>query len=507
MNATEDRARPLAEAQSFRRARTSGAELKRGAALNALAILSSNFRAICTLLVARILGAGALGIYSVAWATTDLVSKIGILGLDDAVITFVGRSEALEDRLRSRIYLRIASLVAFVQSAIVAALLSLGAGQFGLMLGLEPQMTSAFAVIVWALPGIALYRVSTSVSRGTKVMQHDIYSRGLAEPLVTTIAFLLALRLGAGTFAPEIAAIVGSTISGILALFLATSLFRAVRRSRNVSIGRESTKLLAYALPIGVDQFLNAFIWRVDMIILGCFVGRAPGVTLTTLGIYGAVVGLANGLRRVSQPFTPIFAPVVAGMTATGAHREAGATYSRLLQWMLWILLPATAVMILAGDTIMMVYGPSFREGGQWLAIVAVACATNAFVNLGETVIMVQRPGLNLLNSFITCVVGTTATFWLIRYLGVTGAAFGILITYGIQGLIRTIILHFVFHWPNPWHEVLPVGLVAVVAIVPAAICRFIFPGIIGQAGATLYCLTVFAAGWFHYRRTQLQPL
>src|SRR5947208_2938602 len=125
MNAMEDRVSTLSLAQEFPGAKTSGAELKRGASLNALAMLASNFRAVFTLLVARILGAAALGIYSVAWATTDLVSKIGILGLDDAVITFVGRAEAVGDRLRSRIYLRVASLVAFVQSAIVAALLSL----------------------------------------------------------------------------------------------------------------------------------------------------------------------------------------------------------------------------------------------------------------------------------------------------------------------------------------------------------------------------------------------
>ena len=480
-----------------------GKELKRGALLNAAAMLASNFRAIFTLLIARLLGPVALGIFLVAWATVDLVSKIGIIGLDDAVTTFVARSEAVGDRIRSRIYLRVANIVAFVQSTIVAALLSFNVGRMGFLLGLEPQMTSAFAVIVWALPGIALYRISTSVSRGAKVMQHDIFSRGLTEPAVTTIAFIVALGLGAGTFAPEIAAIIGSFVAGIVALFLAIGLFRDVPRSGGLSAGEEAKKLIAYALPIGADQFLNAFIWRVDVIILGCFVGRAPGVTLTTLGIYGAVVGLASGLRRVSQPFTPIFAPVVAGMTATGAHREAGATYSRLLQWMLWILLPATAVMILAGNTIMMVYGPDFQQGRRWLAIVAIACATNAFVNLGETVIMVQRPGLNLLNSLVTCAIGSTATFFLISHYGVMGAAFGILITYATQGLIRTIILHFVFHWPNPWHDVLPVTLVAIAAIVPAAICRFVFPGVIGQISAALYCLAVFAVGWLYYRRSQ----
>src|SRR3954471_10381155 len=334
-----------------------GRALKRAALLNAIAMVASNFRAIFTLLIARLLGAAALGIFSVAWATADLISKIGICGLDDAVTTFVGRAEAVGDRNRSRIYFRIANLIAVVQSAIVADVLSLAIPHIGAVLALDRQLTGALAVIVWALPGIAAYRVSTSVSRGLKVMQHDIYSRGLTEPGITTIAFLIAMPLGAGAFAPEAAAVVGSSVSGIVALFLAASLFGDKSAGAVESIKAEAYSLVRYAVPIGGDQFLNAFIWRVDVIILGSFVGRAPGVTLTTLGVYGAVVGLANGLRRVSQPFTPIFAPVVAGMTSIGAHAEAAKTYSRLLQWMLWILVPATAVMILAGKAIMMVYG------------------------------------------------------------------------------------------------------------------------------------------------------
>ena len=82
---------------------------------------------------------------------------------------------------------------------------------------------------------------------------------------------------------------------------------------------------------------------------LGYFVGRAPGVTLATVGVYSAVIGTANGLRKVNQAFNPIFAPVVAGMTATGDHEIAAATYARLAEWMLWILLPLVAVMSLAG--------------------------------------------------------------------------------------------------------------------------------------------------------------
>src|SRR5437764_14699680 len=106
-----------APVSTTRPADTSGRELKRAAALNATAMLASNFRAIFTLLIARLLGPAALGIFSVAWATADLMSKLGVVGLDDAVTTFVARAEAVGDRRRSRLYFRIGNLIAFVQSS------------------------------------------------------------------------------------------------------------------------------------------------------------------------------------------------------------------------------------------------------------------------------------------------------------------------------------------------------------------------------------------------------
>jgi len=47
-----------------------GVELKRGAFLNTIGMLASNFRGIFTFLVARLLGPAALGIFSVAWSTS-----------------------------------------------------------------------------------------------------------------------------------------------------------------------------------------------------------------------------------------------------------------------------------------------------------------------------------------------------------------------------------------------------------------------------------------------------
>ena len=149
-----------------------------------------------------------------------------------------------------------------------------------------------------------------------------------------------------------------------------------------------------------------------------------------------------------------------------------------------------------------MIYGPAFRQGAAWLGIVGIACATTAFVSLGETVIMVQRPRLNLLNSSITCVVAVGANLWLIPRFGVIGAAFGILIPYVVQGVLRYFVLRFVFEWPNPWRSIRPPVLTAIVAIIPALFCRLLLPGMAGELTAGLVFLAIFGAGWLRHRRS-----
>ena len=498
MESALDVAPPAVDAPA--RVDETGVELKRGAFLNTIAMLASNFRGIFTFLVARLLGPAALGIFSFAWSSTDITSKIGVLGLDNAIITFIARSEAVGDHLRSRMLFRLAVVLGVAQSIIVAAIVIGAVSLFNDRLGLQQEMVSAFALVLCAMPGLALYRISTSVSRGMKVMQHDIFSRGVAEPLATTLAFLFAFAIGLGKFSPEVGAIIGTAVSGVVALVLAARLFRHVSvASSTVSYLSEAKELISYAAPISVYQLINAFIARLDLILLGYFVGRVPGVTLTTVGVYGAVIGTANGLRKVNQAFNPIFAPVVAGMTATGDHDRAAHTYARLAQWMLWILLPLVAVLMLAGSVILLIYGPAFKQGGVWLGIVGLASATNAFVALGETVIMVQRPRLNLLHSLITCAVALGGLLWFIPRFGAMGAALGILLPYIVQGALRYATLRWVFHWKDSWSDISPPLIAAGIAFVPALICRVFLSGIFGQITSALIFVAIFGVQWWRH--------
>ena len=334
-----------------------------------------------------------------------------------------------------------------------AVIVIVGLHFFNNRLHVQPQMVSVLSLVLCAMPGLALYRISTAISRGMKVMQHDIYSRGMTDRLQRPSLSCWRSPLGLKSSHQRWLQSLEQQLQELSQSDWLTCFHDVPAPTVSYRLSREARSLLAYSAPISIYQLINALISRLDLILLGYFVGRAPGVTLATVGVYSAVIGTANGLRKVNQAFNPIFAPVVAGMTATGDHDVAAATYARLAEWMLWILLPMVAVMSLAGSTILLIYGPAFQQGGAWLGIVALASAINAFVYLGETVIMVQRPQLNLLHSLITCAVAFAGLLWLIPRFGAYGAAVGILLPYIVQGTLRYATLRWVFHWKEPWSE------------------------------------------------------
>ena len=361
-----------------------GATLARGAFINTLAFLASNLRGIFTFLVARLLGSAILGIFGLAWAAMDLVSKFCTLGFDYSAIAFIAKAEGAGHRESSRRVRTTAVAISFSSSVLIALAGFFVVWRFGAAAGIRPEFVQPSAVMLLALPGVTLYRVNTALSRGMTVMHHDIFSRGLTESLGTAIALLAAFALGARELAPELAAIAGTLASGLVAFFLARRLFTATEPVRPSPDDDLVPSLLRASGPIALYDLLNIGIMRIDFIMLGWFVGRAPGVTLETLGIYAAAVELSCGLRKVSQSFTPIFTPIVARQMGTGQIRDAEASYGYLARWMLAILLPAVAGLGLAGGALMMIFGPTFYRGGVWTAVIGLGCALNAFAGLGE---------------------------------------------------------------------------------------------------------------------------
>ncbi|MGC4085326.1 MAG: hypothetical protein QM736_25195 [Vicinamibacterales bacterium] len=129
-------------------------------------------------LIARLLGEAALGRFGLAFAATELLSKAGMLGFDNSIIPFLaprvqGRDLAGSTRLFARMCAMAgaASLLLALASAPVVAWLAIARGY--------DAFSHGGAVMLLALPGIAIARIATGASRSVLAMSNEFYSRGI----------------------------------------------------------------------------------------------------------------------------------------------------------------------------------------------------------------------------------------------------------------------------------------------------------------------------------------
>jgi O-antigen/teichoic acid export membrane protein len=144
----------------------------------------------------------------------------------------------------------------------------------------------------------------------------------------------------------------------------------------------------------------------------------------------------------------------------------------------------------------MMLFGRSFRIGGTWAAIVGAACALNAFVGLGETILMVERPKLNLLNSVIAIAAAVALNLILIPTFGPLGAALGMLVPYTLQGVLRAVEISWVFDWRWPWRAVVKPWAAALAALPPAVAIRWFMAGPLAELAAACVYVAGYLAAW-----------
>jgi O-antigen/teichoic acid export membrane protein len=477
--------------------------LARGAAANAAVLIAANFRGVFTFLIARILGEAGLGRFSLVFATVDLLTKVATVGLDTSIIPLVARTEAAGQRDQSRrLFVRSVVLCLVASTALVVIGIPFVAW-FAEKRHLD-EFTRGGTIMLLALPGIAVARVSTGVSRGLLAMRSEFFSRGLVETWVTTGVFIVAVSLGLRDVAPSLAVVCGSFGGALVAFVLTAQTIELGRHhAAHARTGRDEGRSLAgygemirFSLPVAASGLLNSLALRVDVLLLGAFVGRAPGVTIESFGVFCAAAEVAGGLRKVRQVFDPIFAPVAAARHVASERMALKETVAGPGRWVLAGQLPIVGALMLASGSVLSIYGPGFRAGAAWLAILALAHAANSFAGLVETLLMIERPSLNFANATATVGVQAIAGLLLIPKFGVMGAVVAMGAGFTAQGVLRFIELKHVFGWAWPWRSLLRPLAAFAIAFTPAAILRVLGGEHVEIASGLLF-LASYVAAWY----------
>ena len=412
--------------------------IKRGARTNFLGITLRTLRAAYLVFVARIFGSEILGYFLLAWGLIEVASKLGLFGMDRAVLRFVPPRGSIPVEERRKIVLSALGLTLFA-SLVTSTVLYLFSTTLATHVLDQPHLLPAFRIMSWAVVPLAVSSVLLALTRIERHMQYKVWVRSLVEP-----ALLLGLALWFWTLGQQAVGLYLAQLLSLIGGFLLSIVFvgrldrdlwrdspEQSEQGRLPNVSKFLSQLAVFSLPIALYDLLAMAAMRLDLFLL------APHVTAQELGIYGAAAQTAFLVKKIRQSFEPIYAPVLADQLRSKDTHTLRHNLQNVTLWISAFSFGFLLLVALVGKEILLIFGPEFGRGSTVLLLLSWAYAINGFWGVTENLVLLKKPYWNLCNWMVSICLGAVLCLVLIPSYHLTGAALAIATVFTFLNLLR----------------------------------------------------------------------
>jgi len=468
-------------------------ELQRGALINTLGVLGKIAGPSFLILVTRLYGPDAFGIFITATALVEMGLAFLTAGFKDGALISVARHADYEDE-QSRLYQLLANTLGwslFFAAVLIVLTYLLGPWMLPALYDYGERLLHMLEWMCLALPLLAFDRIVIAATQGLKIMKYDAFVNGGTRPvLLLAMAvgwwFLLPTEQGLAAAYVTTQAVVGGMALWIYSRELAWR--PLVRAFRAFEIDRE---MLAFALPQNLNMTLERFITNIDIIMLGMF-----GVSAATTGFYGAGAMIVRELQNIKQVFSNAFAPHIVRLYRQQDSRQLSASFSMTSRWITTLAIPALlAVAVLRSDLLRLVHPDFASEQALFmLLLLPIPYLQCGFGLAGNIVVMTGHSRLNLLNSSTTGVTNALLNWWLIPLFGPVGAAAASALASVLKATLEVVEARYVARARLLWSEIYKPHVAGLVAAGVLAFILLYVPDAHASFGQRLLLLLGVAA-------------
>jgi O-antigen/teichoic acid export membrane protein len=369
------------------------------------------------LILARWMGASALGVYLFAFSWCLVLSTIGGLGLPMAAIRFIGESISRSDKAGIRFFVSRGSLIVLSSSAaiMVAGILLLNFVPF-------PGDEYEFPVLLFALiavPFFALLRFDTGCANALSLFPLSFIPNNIVRPALFLLLMTIAWSFG-GVIDANVAMwwhliAIGLTSAGTLIL-----LRRQFGNARRSPVTPGDVRLwLRTSIPLLLMDLVGNFFPELTVIFVSAFLPSQD------VGIYAVAFRIAMLIMFGLNAVDAFVAPKIASQYASNDRESLQQTINRATRLRFFSALAGAAVLYLSGKPLLAVFGPEFESGYIPLALFIPAFVVSAGVGPVIRILSVTGHQLYCMYALIISVILALALIVLLtpKY-GVTGAAF-----------------------------------------------------------------------------------
>jgi O-antigen/teichoic acid export membrane protein len=434
-------------------------------------------------LLARALGAGAFGVWVVAFSVAQTLSALGLLGADWIVLRQGSYYHGIGDRPRLRRTVHLALGLAGT------ALIVLGSVLFGLapVLGREVFHSDPivpllrFAAVMGPVIGIG--QIMLFGTQAFKDMRDVALIRNVAAPLARLGFVVVALLVAKTQF---------SAFVGVFGAELAVAFMAVLALHRRLPLlghteAIQSGPLIRFALPVWGKRLSEVSRSQLFPVFLGSL------DSLSASAVFAAGKRVALAPAAVINSMNQVFSPMGSDLFLQGRREELTALFKSVAKWGFVLGFPLFCLQVVFPRDILALFGEGFAGGDAALVVLAVGMLFQFGTGpVTVTLIVIGQPRLALLDYVIVIFAEVGLALWLIPSHGVLGAAIASMVGNTLNNVIPLgqiwHILHFHPYRVDYWKPIaasiaavaLAKGVSTVAGVNPGVLTAVVATAIVG---------------------------
>ena len=366
-----------------------------------------------TLYLVRALGASGYGVYALAFSIASLVLYPAGLGLPWSIGRFL--ADHLDDVAQLRAILRLGLRLQTASAVVLSAALFVAAGPLADAFG-DPRLGWPLRWMAVGLLGQALFAFVTSAVTSIRRVSIGLWM-AIVESTIELVCSAGLVLAGAGAAGAALGKTVGYLVAATVGTYLIVRLIGGLGTgaTTRVSVGFKAIARYSGAMLV-VDVTWSA-ISQIDLLLVGALLSSAA------VGSLGAVLRILILLGYLGLAVSSGVAPRLSlrsGRPDTRAFEQA-IRYLVVVQGV--VIAP---LVIWAGPIVSVLFGPGYHSAPALLRVLTVqafVAAPASLISVAVTYLGEARRRLRIVLG--TFVLGMIATYFLIRAVGVVGAAIG----------------------------------------------------------------------------------
>jgi len=375
-------------------------------------LLASALGFVATIYIARLLGSGALGTYSVATAVVSWLVLFGTMGVGSGI------TKRVSERDESAAYAVAGVSLISVFGVGLAILVLLFRGSVNDYVGF-PAAPFIAAMLIATLA----HSVVMSLLNGRKL----VHLAGIFSPVKTGSRAgiqIVALSLGLG-----LVGLFGGYILGYLVVVIAGS-YVLIRNFDDVTMPRyrHFRGILSFAKYAWLGGLRSkAFNW-VDIALLGFFVSNV------LIGYYTAAWNIAQFLIVFGTAISRTLFPEMSESAVADNPDAVSDLLNSALSYAGLIIIPGFVGGTLIGERLLRIYGPDFTEAGLVLSVLIFATLLQSYQKQFTTTLnALDRPDIAFRINLVFIISNVVLNVLLIMMYGWIGAAVATALSVGIS--------------------------------------------------------------------------